>query len=258
MFNIHVKSKTMFKWAFVLLGVGFAAFLGRLIHSQLGAQEVRVGGPIPYTVKLVETVHSLDGRAGVTSEEIWAIRSDGSRVLRLEHKSGRGTTQRTINFASGIEVTINERANTKSTVAKPINPAILQRDPASKCMNSLAGEPFTSPPEEVYAGEETIAGYRTVKLTDKNNITAWYALDCGCAMVKSRHDWGNGFTEKNLVALIPGEPEAALFEVSAQAREVPPSVMILGSGEDWKNAQPHTVERLRKLDEYYYAHRPEQ
>jgi len=257
MFNIHVKSKTMLKWAFVLVLIGFAVLLGRVIQSRLRAQEVRVGGPIPYTVKLVETVHSLDGRAGVTSEEIWAIRSDGSRVLRLEHKSAMGTTQRTINFASGIEVTIIERANTKSTVAKPINPARLQRDPASKCMNSLAGEPFTSPPE-VYAGEETIAGYRTVKLTDNNNITAWYALDCGCAMVKERFDWGNGFTEKNLVALIPGEPDAALFEVPATAKEVPPSEMLLGSGENRKNLDPATVERLRKLDEYYYKHRPMQ
>jgi hypothetical protein len=100
-----------------------------------------------------------------------------------------------------------------------------------------------------------VAGYRTVKITD-GHFTQWYAVDCGCALVKSRYDWGTGFTEKHLVALMAGEPDAALFEVPAQAREVPPSEMILGSGEDWKNVQPRTVEKLRQLDEYYYKHRP--
>ncbi len=115
------------------------------------------------------------------------------------------------------------------------NSARWQRDPNSKCINSFAGEPFVGEPKEFISGEETISGYRTVKIT-RNDATSWFALDYGCAIVKSRMDWcGQGFTDQNLVALIPGEPEAALFDASAQFREAPPSEMLLGPRKKLEN-----------------------
>jgi hypothetical protein len=258
MLNTRLKSRTVLKWVFVLALIGFAVSMGRLIHSRLRAQEVRTGGPIPYTVILRETVYGPDGTATVAAEQTQAVRSDGSFVRRLAHKGENQATERTIKFASGIEVTINDVAKTKSTILREnISPARWHRDPNSKCINSLAGEPMISLPE-VFSGEEMVAGYRTAKLT-WNNITAWHALDCGCAEVKSRADWGKqGFSEWNLVGLIPGEPDAALFEVPATAREVPPSERVLGPGKSHENFGPGAAERHRKLDEYYYKHRPVQ
>ena len=97
-----------------------------------------------------------------------------------------------------------------------------------------------------------------MKITN-NNATWWVALDYGCAMVKSRVDWGaQGVSEKNLVALIPGEPEAALFDVSAQFREAPFSEMLLGPGKKLEDLGPRDAERLRKIDQDYYERRLKQ
>ncbi|MCS6804899.1 MAG: hypothetical protein RMM98_14575 [Acidobacteriota bacterium] len=264
MINMHVESRTMLKWALVLVLIGVAVFMGHLIHSRMRAQEVRAGGPIPYTVILRETLYYPNGTSTVAGEYTQAVRSDGSFVWRYAEIGGHALRERGIQFASGVEVTIDEIGNTKSTQMIRTNLARMQRDPSSKCVNSFAGEPFMSPPE-VFSGEETVAGYRTVKLA-QGVATGWYAVDCGCAMVKSRHDWGGGsVTEKNLVALIPGEPDAALFDVPATAKEVPPSERILGSAKKRIRPGPDAEERLRRLaeqlrvyDEYYYKHRPKQ
>jgi hypothetical protein len=260
MLNMHITSRTLLKWALVFVVIGVAVSMGRLIHSRSTAQEVRVSGPIPYTVTLRETIYAPDGTATVAGEYTRAVRSDGSLVWRYA-EIGRANTERGIQFASGIEVTIDEIGKTKSTQMIHMNPARLQRDPRSNCFNSLTGEPFTSPPE-VFSGEETVAKIRAVKLT-QGIATAWHAVDCGCAMVKSRHDWGGGsVTEKNLVALIPGEPDPALFGV-AQYKEVSPSERMLGSAQRRMKPGPEADEHLRKFaeklrtyDEYYYKHRP--
>jgi hypothetical protein len=162
--------------------------------------------------------------------------------------------ERIIRFASGFKVTINELADIKSTIVDRGKPARLQRDPTSKCINSFAGTAMVDSPQEVISGEEAIAGYWTVKITS-NGYTAWFALDHGCAMVKSKMDWGKqGSSEKNLVALIPGEPEAALFDVPANVREAPPSERMLRPSLTLK---PQDIEHLRKLDDIYYKNRAE-
>jgi hypothetical protein len=258
--NMHITSRTLLKWALVLVVIGVTVPMGRLIHWRSTAQEVRVRGPVPHTVILRETVYAPDGTATVTGEYTQAVRSDGSFVWRYA-EIDRANTERGIQFASGIEVTIDEIGKTKSTQTIHVSPARWLRDPNSNCINSLAGEPCTSPPE-VFSGVEMVAGHRTVKLTN-GSATRWHALDYGCAMVKSRHDWGGGsVTEKNLVALIPGEPEAALFEV-AQYKEVSPSERMLGSAQRRMKPGPEADEHLRKFaeklrtyDEYYYKHRP--
>ncbi len=260
MLSIRVKPRAVLKWIFVLVVIAFGVQTVDLIHSRMSAHGVRKGGPIPYTVVLKETVLNPDGVARVGAEITRAVRSDGSLISRGAIELGDGTKnkQRFIQFASGIEVSTNDLANTKSTTLMAhANSARWQRDPNSKCINSFAGEPFVGEPKEVISGEETILGYRTVKITN-NNATWWFALDYGCAMVKSRMDWGGqGVSGKNLVALIPGEPEAALFDV-AQFREAPFSEMLLGPGKKLEDLGPREAESLRKMDEDYYKRRLKQ
>jgi len=261
--KIKIARRGVLNWVFLLATVVLGANALLLIHSRFKAQEVRRGGPIPYTVILRETVYGPNGEASIAAEETYAIRSDGSYSKKLTHKKQAGDklldqdSARTMFLASGIEVEINDFADTKSTTASNVNLAKLQRDPGSKCISTFAGTPGHSTIPEYINGEEIVSGYRTVKITSADNLTWWFALDHGCATVKVRADWGSkGYSEKTLINLIPGEPDAALFNVPAWAKEVAPSERILGSGKDASRHGPRYAETLRKLDERYNANRP--
>jgi hypothetical protein len=221
---------------------------------------------------LRETVRGRDGTMKEAADTTWAFRADGSSVRRILHKHPQidGTSgadgvsnpnqgfdsERKIMFASGAQIVLDEFANAKSTTfAKNADPARWQRDPASRCINTLAGSPMTSTPE-IIGGEETVAGYRTVKIT-AGPVTRWLALDYGCATVKSRMEFSSEeYSEHNLVALIPGEPDPTLFHVSKDAKEMSPSQRILSSGKDCTRCGPGFAETLRKLDQDYYSRRP--
>jgi hypothetical protein len=162
---------------------------------------------------------------------------------------------RNLYFSSGLEVDTDDSENTKTSVRMPNhNPASWQRDPNSKCLNSFTGTPMSSP--ETFLGEETIAGYRTVKITKAKTtegvITSWYALDYGCARVKDRLEFSpTEVTEKELVALVAGEPDATLFDVPAHYLEVPPSELLLGSKKQRRPCNEGTLKLLQKMDEDY-------
>jgi len=241
-----MKYRTISRWVFILVTIGLVAFAGRLIHLRIKARAAQVAGPIPYTVTLRETVHN-QGQATPGPETTWAIRPDGSRVVRIVGKS----SQRILNFASGVEVTINDTNNTKSTIwRKDLSSPEWQRDPNSKCINSLAGKPVTTVPETLI-GEETLAGYRTAKIL-RGGVTEWFALDYGCALVKDTWNFATGeVSEKSLVALLPGEPNAELFEIPAGAREVPPSERMLGPKKECPGCDASARKVFRRLDEEY-------
>ena len=249
--NYFPRWGTILRLVFVLIVIGVAAQAGRLLHLQIkartDARAARVGRPIPYTVTLRETLHGPNGTTTPGSEYTHAVRSDGSTLMRWV---GKGS-QRLLYFSSGFQVDTNEGTNTKSSMRKPnANPASWQRDPDSKCLNSLAGQPMTSPPE-TFVGEEAIAGYRTAKIAD-GIITSWHALDYGCALVKQRWDFSaTEVSEKELVSLVPGEPEATLFDVPAHYREVPPSERIRGPKKECPGCNEHSNRVLQMLDEYY-------
>ena len=248
------KWRTTLRWIFVLVVICLAAQAGRLLHLRINARNIaraaRVGRPIPYTVTLRETVHGPDGTTTAGPEYTYAVRSDGSTLMG---SVGRGS-QRTLYLSSGFQVDTNEGTNTKSSIRRPNeNPARWQRDPDSKCVNSLAGMPMTSPPE-TFLGEETIAGYRTAKIAD-GLTTSWHALDYGCALVKDRWEFSaTEVSEKELVALVAGEPDAALFDVPAHYREVLPSERILGPKKENPGCNGHVQKVLQKLDEDYLRH----
>lgn len=252
----------------VLLVIGvFVAVVqaGHLYYSNLQspgtykvkAGEMRTGAPVPYTVRLIETFHGSDGSAVDTQESIWAVRSDGASVRHIMQKQSKQTSERTIKFVSGEEIVINELTNIKSTTfEKSVNSARWQRDPSSKCINSFAGTAMTSLPETI-SGEETVSGYRTVRIT-ANNVTSWYALDYGCALVRDKADWGTGkgYSEHNAVLLVPGEPNEALFRIPVNAREAPPSERLLSSETNGaSNCGAKCMELLQKFDARYFANR---
>ncbi|MBP6823990.1 MAG: hypothetical protein KA368_20755 [Acidobacteria bacterium] len=266
MFSINVRTLKSVKIMLVAVVFATAVQAGHLVYSTLKANgmrtikanDMRIGDPVPFTVKLSEVFHGPDGTTADTQESIWAIRSDGALVRHIMQKQSKQTSERTIKFISGDEVVINELTNIKSsTLEKGVNPARWQRDPASKCINSFAGTVMTSLPE-VVNGEEIVNGYRTVKIT-ANNVTSWFALDYGCAVVRDKADWGanKGYSEHNLVSLVPGEPAPALFQVPINAKEAPPSERLLSSETDGaSHCGARCRELLQKFDVRYYANRP--
>lgn len=228
-----------------------AAQGGRLLHLRINApasaQNVRDRKHIPYTVTLRETIHAPDGTIRVSRNVVEAIRNDGSMLKMTSTDKG---ARRSLSFSSGLLVDTHDLDGTKSS-RKDVNsnPKRWQRDPVSKCLNSLDGEPFDS--DQILVGEETIAGFRTVKITS-GIITSWHALDYGCAKVKDVWQFGpNEFTEKELVALNGGEPEANLFEVPANYREVSPSERVMGPNKDRRPCNEAGEKLLRRLDDDY-------
>jgi hypothetical protein len=245
------KWRTILRCVFMLGIIALSAQAGRMLHlrikAQTDARAARVGRPIPYTVTLRETVHGPTGTITPGPEYTFAIRSDGSALMRTV---GKGS-QRTLYFSSGFQVDTNELTNTKSSMRRPNeSPASWQRAPDSQCLNSLAGKPMTSTPE-TFLGEETIEGYRTAKIAN-GVTTSWHALDYGCALVKDRWDFSaTEFSEKKLVALVAGEPDANLFDVPARYREVPPSERILGPKKECAACNDHSNKVLQMLDDDY-------
>lgn len=243
--------KSVLRWALVLASIVPSVQAGRWVHLRLrdrpNAAVARPHKPIPYTVTLRETVRSPDGSIVAGPEYTHSVRSDGSTLMGVV---GKGS-QRLLSYSSGEQIETNDLTLTKSSIKRGSdNTAEWQRDPDSKCLNSMAGKPVTSPPETLL-GEETIAGYRTVKILS-DITTSWYALDYGCALVKDRWQFGpTEVSEKSLVAVAAGEPDSNLFDVPAHYREVTPSERITGSQGESAACNENSKRALKKLDEDY-------
>jgi hypothetical protein len=244
--------RTISRWFLLLLAIILAAQAGRLLHLEIkdrtNAQAVQNRRPIPYTVMLRETIHSPDGASRVSREITEAVRSDGSTVMRSVTVGG---STRTLYFSTGLKVNTSERDQTKTSMkVENQDPVSLKRDPASNCLNSFDGKPVTTP-GETFLGNETIAGYRTAKIAH-DSITEWRALDYGCALVKDRWEFSaNEVTEKELVALVAGEPDKALFDVPKHYREVSPSERVLGPNKQRRTCNDQTLKLLQMLDDDY-------
>lgn len=258
MFTLSKRSHKILTYTFALLLAGLAVDTLVQLYPLLSTQAMYNSPPgaSPYTLVLRETSHQPDGSSVVTQESTWAVRGDGSLARRFTQLGARLGAQRDLQFANGEEVVINELTSIKSsTSVAGVNPALWQRDYRSNCVNSLAGTPFSSTSEKL-VGEEMVDGYRTAKVVSRNK-TAWYALEHGCALVRDRAEWGNnGVSEHRLVSLTPGEPDASLFHVPAEAKEAPPSVRLLSSEKDaGSRCDANCREILRRMDLKYSANR---
>ncbi|MFN7920036.1 MAG: hypothetical protein U0Q16_08065 [Bryobacteraceae bacterium] len=232
------------------MAVGLGLYVGWLTIARA---QIRPATPIPYTTIVRSTVYAPDGSVNAGRDTTTAVRSDGARVLRSESRVEPFASSRTINLPSGDEVIVDDIREIKMTTRSPNRSvASVIRDPRSNCLDSLAGSPVLS--GQSLLGTETVSGYRTVKMASEKNMTWWFAVDHGCALVKFRAEWGEqGVTEQNLVALIPGEPQPDLFRTPASFREVLPSEFHKNAG----NANHGlSAEKLSRMDDWYRQHRP--
>lgn len=194
---------------------------------------------VPYTVVLQEFQLQRDGTAVPSVKHTYAIRGDGSRASEMTNSNPANppSSETVLDFSTGKQMYIMHHLQLKSTTFDPAKNVAAHwlRDSGNNCL--ISG--FQEKPD----GEDVIDGYRAVKLTHRS-ITVWLALDYGCALIKDRAEWPDGqMSEKRLVALIPGEPSASMFDDPAGFQEVPPSRLF-------------PVPNTDKLDAYYQSHRP--
>lgn len=211
----------------------------------------------PYTVMLRESVTDATGRE--TRNAIWtfAARSDASRVYatRRNVSTGRVDSRRYIELATGDRIQIGDLWEIRSSVhmSKHALPLQWHRDPKSNCLKNLAGIPVAK--DEQVVDQSTIAGLRAVRVRWRASET-WYALDHGCAVVQERHDFGNSKSEKTLIALIPGDPDPALFLAPRSYRELPPSEFAANVAQRLGTRCCGPADELAKEDSFYRARRP--
>jgi hypothetical protein len=242
-----VDGKTTVLWM-VLTLLGSLAVGGTSLYRLL-AQSVNKK-PVPYTVTLQQVSYGLNGTVTPRGTLTWAVRSDGSRLIE---SASPEQVQRTIDFATKDRVIVIEQTVKKSTTPNAfMDSRDGIRDSGSECLSSITGK-LVSPGESAM-GHELISGYRTVRITN-GEWTAWYSLDYGCAMIRSRiAPQGKPVLEKTLVSLISGEPSADLFDVS-HFQEVPPSGLKAQCAHCDPTTRAHNEAAMSRLDAEYFSHR---
>jgi hypothetical protein len=160
--------------------------------------------------------------------------------------------QRTIYFASGDFVKTSELKGKKSTYPKLYDGPQVRRDPAAGCVTADQEHD----PRWTMGGEDTIGGYRAARvvmhLGSMRTLTMWYGLEAGCALLQQRFQHETGVTDQNLAAVILGEPDAALFQVSASLKEGPPSELVNCSDREGGTCTGLPDQYKQRVDKIYY------
>lgn len=235
-------SVVLFWAATAMLGLNVV----RLTYTHKVHSQNPTSGVVPYTVFRTEKDYNSSGNLTSTNHYVEAVRSDGSSMWR-------GTTDkvedRRIDLANGGRIRTNELLGRKSTYSKGGAP--IQRSPQLQCATTEGAKTGWA-----VDGTENIGGHPSVRMVlpgPVRTMTVWYALDAGCAMVQLRLQHETGFTVQELAALIPGEPDAALFQVAASFQEVAPSKLHDGCTPSNAGCHPVPDSVLSRLDNNYYA-----
>lgn len=224
--------------------IGAAALVlnaARLALSSVGAQVPAGGG---YTIVLIEQTTKKDGGAStLASLQTWARRSDGATALKLGAE-GRGS--RVIRLPSGIVIETQDVLRVKTTVqAEPVSHRY--RDPGASCRAIDQSETFE--------GLEYLGRYRVAKITESlpdRRATHLLALDYDCTGVGASMVFDTGEkSELRLVALVPGPPSPALFDVPSDYKEGPPSTHFPANQYCGTDCQAARTRR----DAEYFRHR---
>lgn len=201
--------------------------------------------PVPHTVTLKSVFRRTDGSIVPSFTETEAVRADGSRVHRQE---GVGAAAhfvlRRINFATGQRVEVDDVLERKSTEWGRYDWSEV-RDPQADCRQSVLGQPQGSGLQ--WSGEDRVLGFRATVFKG-SRVTIWYSRDLGCQKVKARSaPTAFGYSSKEPVSIIVGEPDSLLFEVPTHYREVPPST--------FHGLDVHSPDG-RAVDQVYLRHQP--
>ncbi len=235
------RSGRVLLWATIAI---LAWSAGRGVYRGFRPAPARAASTAAYTVLRTEKVFDNTGTLEFTNHYVEAVRSDGSRMRR---STTRDLQKREIYFANGDRVTTNELAGLKSTYPNVGQPA--PRDPKASCTTT---EELAS--GRIIGGEDNIGGYRAVRLVNllgASTLTMWYGLDLGCAVLQQRFQHETGITDQDLAAVIPGEPDAALFQLSASLKEVPPS-RLFACPDGLPGCTELSDRAQRRIDGQYY------
>jgi hypothetical protein len=230
-------------WAMVAI---LALNAGRLVYSGFRPSRARAASTVAYTVLRTENGFDHAGTLMYTNHYVEAVRSDGSKMWRGTTKD---VQKRRIDFANGDHVVINELLARKSTYPKKSAGPPVPRDPKASCATT---QELTS--GWVIGGEDTIGAYRAVRMvydSSPRTWTIWYSLDVGCAVLQLRLQHETGVTQQNLAAIISGEPDAALFQLSASSKEVPPSELFDCSGVEGRPCMELPDQTKQRMDNTY-------
>jgi hypothetical protein len=221
--------------------------LGLVVNIWRSSMRALAQRPTPYTVSLEQSVLYPNGEQKYANIQLYAVRSDGSTVEKVANPSGSDHPEvfRNIFLSPGLSIGIRDLAALRSTVTVDSNTTPRIRLPANQCV--YLGT------EESYLGTETLVGYRVAKVTS-GQITEWYALDYGCALIGARAVWKDGSTtEKKLISLVSGEPDPALFHIPSSYKEAPPSQWHFINGAPIPESERKL---MNKLDAAYWKRRP--
>jgi hypothetical protein len=217
----------------VFLGAVAIALAANIVYMLISRRPVRAATqPVAFTTTLKETPFNAKGESTATNYYTFAVRSDGSSLIKV---TIGGESRRIIDFTSRVQVRVRDVRELKSSFSSA--PVAVPRDPNAGCLQR----------GETSLGAESVAGYHAVKV-GKGERTSWYAPEHGCALVREIWKFHTGeVSEKTLISLVMGEPDAALFYVPHSYEEVPPSKYA---------GKPPTDPRYARLDKYYFEHRP--
>lgn len=232
----NISARHMLRFGLVLTILALATLTVRIALPVVSGQAPRTRA---YTAVLVETLTGANGQQRVVALRTVAARSDGSTA---EAWGAEGKNRaRTIYYATGARIRVNDGLRLKTSYRFPPD-AHSQPKPDQNCLQRDA---------DTVLGEEQVAGYRAVKL-QSGEVTAWHALDYGCALFRQHVDSGEkGRSETELVLFVPGEPSGMLFNVPNEFREVPPS-LLRGPRTD---CGPRCQEQNARDDKHYNEHR---
>lgn len=201
-----------------------------------------------YTVWRTESVFDNTGILQFTNHYVEAFRSDGAKAFRSTTKD---VQKREIYFPNGEHVRVNELMGAKSTYLNEAGAQAIIRNPQESCASEQElGSGW------VVAGRDTIAGHAASRLqhmASDGTWTIWYGLDLHCAVLQLRLEHASGITKQELAAVVLGEPDASLFQLSTALKEVPPS-QLFGCPDPTCKALPSAY--LERLDRHYYQLKP--
>lgn len=211
---LSTDTRRKLRW---LVGLSLGAYA---VTVALRILPVHAQAIVPSTVVLAQMNTDAAGATHNAGTTVYATRSDGA-VARLYSAPPNAPSYggRIVRFPTGERDYILDARQIKSSTLMPqYSVAVAVRMPSAGCLQKGDAD----------EGIEKIGSYGARKALH-GGVTTWLAVDYGCAMIKERWEFKDGeVSEKNLVALMQGEPARSLFEVGQTLTEVAPSAILLG------------------------------